>query len=147
MQGPARIEFHNMPPSLRLIARIERRVGRLQRLFERLSDCRVIVAAPHRHHRAGNLFRVHIIATVPGGELVVSRDPGHDRGHADVILAIGDAFDAAERRLAGYRQRRGGDGAQHRHAQARASRRRPNFGQPFGAAIGAMTKAAAVIGG
>lgn len=114
MQAPARIEFHNMSPSPRLIARIERRAARLRRIFGRLLDCRVHIEAPHRHHRAGNLYRVRIALAVPGAELVVSRDPGLDRGHADLASAIRDAFEAAEHRLAEYRGKRSGDGAQHR---------------------------------
>jgi hypothetical protein len=43
---------------------------------------------------------VRIDLTVPGAELVVSRDPELDHGHEDVYVAIRDAFDAARRQLA-----------------------------------------------
>ena len=37
--------------------------------------CRVIVEAPHRHHRKGKAYEVRIDLTVPGGELVINRSP------------------------------------------------------------------------
>jgi cold shock CspA family protein len=45
------------------------------------------------------VYHVRIDLTVPGDELVVSRDPGKDQAHEDVYVAIRDAFDAARRQL------------------------------------------------
>jgi hypothetical protein len=36
---------------------------------------------------------------VPGGTIVVNREPGEDHAHEDLHVAIRDAFDAARRRL------------------------------------------------
>lgn len=66
-----------------------------------------MVEAQHRHHQAGNLYHARIDITVPGKELVVSREPHEHHSHADAYVAIRDAFNAARRQLESYvRQRR-----------------------------------------
>ncbi|MBA2663033.1 MAG: HPF/RaiA family ribosome-associated protein, partial [Bradymonadaceae bacterium] len=47
-------------------------------------------------------YRVRIDMSVPGEELVVSRDPGSSQAHNDLYIAIRDAFNAAERQLRSY---------------------------------------------
>lgn len=99
MQIPLHIDFQNMDPSESVETRVRERVERLERHSERITSCHVTVEAPHRHHHKGNQYRVRIVLHVPGHELVVSREPGDAGAHADVYVAIRDAFDAAERRL------------------------------------------------
>jgi hypothetical protein len=60
---------------------------------------------PHRHQRKGNNFSVRIDLTVPGSELVVSRDSTSDGSHENVKIAIRDAFEAATRELKDYAAR------------------------------------------
>ena len=50
-------------------------------------------------HRQGTIYHVRVDLTVPGGEVVVNREPGEDHAHEDLHVAIRDAFDAARRRL------------------------------------------------
>ena len=54
----------------------------------------------HRHKQQGRPFNVRIALHVPGGELVVNRDR-----HADVYVALRDAFDAGRRQLEGHAQK------------------------------------------
>ena len=75
--------------------------------------CRVVIEAPHRRHRSGNLFHVHVDATVPGKELVVRRDPREHGSHEDVRVAIRDAFDATRRELKDEARRRRGQVKRH----------------------------------
>src|SRR5258708_30982485 len=108
MQTPLEIAFHNLPPSRRLEADIRARAGKLERLYDRLTACRVSVEAAHQQHQTGNLFEVHIVMTVPGQELVVSREPHKAKQrHAtpDVQTSIRDAFKAAERQLKEFKRR------------------------------------------
>jgi ribosomal subunit interface protein len=112
MQKGLEISFHNCQPSDAVEAAIRERVGKLEKLHERLVGCRVAVEAQHRQHRTGNVYDVHIELMVPGEDLVVSRKPHKIRekyAHPDVYTSIRDAFEAAERQLIEYKQQIRGD--------------------------------------
>lgn len=107
MKLPLQINFRNMEASDIMKKNIEERAGKLEQFYEQIMSCRVMVEAKHRHHQNGNLYRVRIDITVPGNELVVSREPHEHHSHTDAYVAIRDAFNAARRQLEGYvRQRR-----------------------------------------
>jgi cold shock CspA family protein len=97
-----------MPPSEAIETHIREKAEKLDSFYDRMMSCRVIVEAPHRHHRKGKLYHVRIDLTVPGGELVVNREPSKRAAHKDVYVAIRDAFGATRRKLQDYgrRQRR-----------------------------------------
>jgi ribosomal subunit interface protein len=109
MQVPLQISFRDMEPSAAVEDRIRERAAKLDRYYERIMGCRVVVEAPHRRHHQGKLYHVRVDLTVPQGELVVSREPVNHHAHEDVYVAIRDAFDAAQRRLADYARRQRGD--------------------------------------
>lgn len=101
MQVPLEISFLNMDPSDFIEAKIRERVDKLERFASgRLIRCAVAVEAPQKGHHRQNLYHVRIEMSVPGKDLVVSRDPGSIDAHRDVYVAIRDAFVAAERQLA-----------------------------------------------
>ncbi len=109
---PLEIRFHNLQSSEAVEAAIRERVTRLERLYERLTSCRVAVEAPHKQHRKGNIYTISIDLGVPGGELVVNREPHKPReryANPDLYKAIRDAFDAAERQLVAYKGRQRGE--------------------------------------
>lgn len=93
------ITFRNMDASAALEADVLRRTEWLERFHPTIMGCRVVIEAPHRHHKQGTPFRVRIDITVPGAEIVVGRDPPEHRAHADVYVAVRDAFRAARRKL------------------------------------------------
>ena len=109
MQLTPEITFRGFPPSEAMEAKILQRLERLERIHGAIMGCRVIVETGHRHHRKGNLFQVRVDLTVPGGELVVNRDPKQDHAHEDPYVALRDTFDAMERRLESFAHRRRGD--------------------------------------
>lgn len=74
--------------------RIITKAEQLERYYDRITRCDIIVETPHNSKRSGVNYRVRIDMTVPGAELVVERDPD-----PDLNIAIRDAFDAARRRL------------------------------------------------
>lgn len=102
-----------MPPSEAIEAHIREKAAKLDLFYDRITRCRVVVEAPHRHHHKGKLFNVRIDMTVPGGELVVNRDPSKRAAHEDVYVAIRDAFDAARRKLQDFARRQRGDTKTH----------------------------------
>lgn len=109
MQIPLQISFRDMEPSAAVEDKIRERALKLDRYYERIMGCRVVIEAPHRRHHQGKLYHVRIDLTVPQGELVVSREPVENHAHEDIYVAIRDAFDAAQRRLADYARRQRGD--------------------------------------
>jgi len=108
MQLPLQVTFRNLPPSEAVEAAVRERAGRLDRFFDRIMACRVVVEAPHQHHRKGRLYHVRINLTVPGEELVVSREPAEHHAYEDVYVAIRDAFDEARRQLEDHVRRHRG---------------------------------------
>jgi len=82
-----------------LDATIREYVDQLEQRFGRIMSCRVVVEAPHRHHRRGRHYQTRIDLHVPGGEIVVSREPPLHAAHEDVFVAVHDAFKAARRKL------------------------------------------------
>ena len=89
-------------------ARVRERSEELERFFDRIVSCRVVVECQHPRRQQGNLFRVWVDLKVPGNEIVVGRDPEAHHAHEDVYVAIHDAFDATRRVLEEHvRQGRG----------------------------------------
>lgn len=109
MQLTPEITFRDLESTPALTARIEERVARLGRHHPHIMGCRVMVECHHRHQHKGKLYQVRVDVTVPGAELAVSRNPEGDHAHEDAYVAIRDAFDAMERRLASHLARRRGD--------------------------------------
>ena len=102
MELPLQITFRDIPPSPAIEARIRQKAARLDRFAQHIMACRVVVEAPHRHHHQGKLYHVRVDLTLPGSELVVSREPAAHHAHEDVYVAIRDAFDASVRQLEDY---------------------------------------------
>lgn len=147
MQISLQITFRNMPPSEVIETNIREKATKLDSFYNRIMSCRVIVEAPHRHHHKGKAYHVRIDLTVPGGELVINRAPkrlntvklrqalasetdfteSHElskhAAHADVYVAIRDAFNAAGRKLQDYARRQSGAVKLHEPvAQARVTK-------------------------
>ena len=99
MQLPVDITFKEIPPSDAVTARIHEWVDKLERVYDRIVRCEVVVETPHRHHRTGRHYHVRARLTLPGGELVASHDPGPDGAHEDVYVALRDTFVALRRQL------------------------------------------------
>jgi cold shock CspA family protein/ribosome-associated translation inhibitor RaiA len=99
MQIPVEITFKELARSDALEARVREWVEKLERVYDRIVRCEVMIETPHRHHRNGRQYHVRIRLTVPGGEIVASHDPGPDETHEDAYVALRDAFTAARRQL------------------------------------------------
>ncbi|MEN8145457.1 MAG: HPF/RaiA family ribosome-associated protein, partial [Gemmatimonadota bacterium] len=102
METSPHISFRNIERAPELKAAVEGHIEDLQRFYDGIIGCHVIVETPHRRRRSNNPVHVRIEVTVPGRDLVVSRDPGNEPWHADPFLAVGDAFGVMRRRLEDY---------------------------------------------
>ncbi len=100
MQSPVQVTFRDMAPSPALSAHVEKRAERLDKFFDRIVKCHVVVENPHRHSNKGKRFHVRIDLHVPGKELVVSKNP--DEAKEDCHAAVDDAFGDAEQVLEEY---------------------------------------------
>lgn len=105
MPIPTEITFRGLDSTLSMKAKIRRWADKLGTAYDGILGCEIVVEAPHRRHRQGQLYHVRVRVTVPGDELVVSRDPGRDEAHDDVYVAIRDSFHAMRRQLENYVRR------------------------------------------
>lgn len=69
---PVQTTFRNMDASAAVAARVQEEADKLDKYFDRITSCRVIVEA---HHRRGEPFHIRIELGVPGKELVVTHEP------------------------------------------------------------------------
>ncbi len=108
MKLPLQVVFRNIEPSDAVTAVIRERVDRLERFYEHIMSCRVVVELHHHHHHKGNLYHVRADLKVPDEEIVAGRKPSGGHTHEDVYVAIRDTFDALRRQLEDYIRRRRG---------------------------------------
>ncbi len=99
MPLPLQVTFRDMDPTPALEDFVRTWVAKLERIYDRIERCHVLVERPHQHHRQGKRVHVRITLAVPGPDVVVSHDHSLDGSHEDVYVAIRDAFRAARRRL------------------------------------------------
>lgn len=99
MAVPLQITFKGMEPSPALEARVRDKAAKLERFEGDILRCHVTVEAPHRHHRQGRLYLVHVEVFVPRGDVSVTRESPRDHAHEDPYVAVRDAFDAVARQL------------------------------------------------
>jgi ribosomal subunit interface protein len=109
MELPLQITFRHMDTSDAVAARIRERAAELERFFDRIMSCRVVVECRHPRRQQGNLFRIRVDLKVPGREIVVGRDPAAHHAHEDVYVAIRDAFDTTRRLLEDHVREARGD--------------------------------------
>ncbi len=97
---PIQIVLRGIPATPAIESRIRTKAEKLFSHFWGITSCRVIAEVPPKHHRKGRQYNVHILISVPGGELVVKREPNED-----FYLALRDAFLAAERQIKNFADR------------------------------------------
>ena len=110
LQVPLEIAFHNLESSQAVEEEIRTRVSELERLYDRLTSCRVRIDQRAKDRSGAIPPVVRIEMGIPGhGEVVVSHEP--DRllrkyQNPDLHNAINEAFRIAERRLLDIKEQR-----------------------------------------
>jgi ribosome-associated translation inhibitor RaiA len=103
MQVPLEISFHNIDSIPWAEDEIRSRAADLERIFERMTSCRVHVDQRARNSNGTIPPVVHIELGIPGRkDLVVSHEPDHlmrKYQQPDLHNAINEAFRIAERQL------------------------------------------------
>ena len=101
MQVPLEISTRWIDLSPPLEAELRKRADRLERHSDRITSCRIAVERPTgNHHQEGGPYRVRVDVTVPGSELVA------DKSDEEIYAAIRGAFEAAERQVDAWSERR-----------------------------------------
>jgi ribosomal subunit interface protein len=113
MQVPVQVLFRNMAPSPAVEEKIRERAAKLDRYYDRITACRVVVETPHRHQHQGRGYRIRVDLTVPDGEILADSGHGEDPAHEDIYVAIRSAFDAARRSLEDFARRQRGEVKHH----------------------------------
>ncbi len=128
---PVQITFRNVASTPEVEEKIRARAQKLEKFYSPITSCRVLVEAPARHRQKGYPFHIRIDLTVPGGEIVVKREPTlyareqdiaddrhrkqmeirPERKHLEV--AIREAFHAARRRLEDHARQKRADVKMH----------------------------------
>ncbi len=101
MQIPLQITARDFAMTPTIEQRIRSKVQKLENFYDRILGCRVLVEAPHRSNNKGNLYNVRVRLTIPGGELVVKREPSEN-----LYVAMRDTFEAARRQLLAHTGRK-----------------------------------------
>jgi ribosome-associated translation inhibitor RaiA len=101
------IVFRGMPASPAVEAMVRRWIARLDRAYDRIIRCGVVIELPHRHGRHGQPFHVRIELAVPDHIIVVAQES------EDIYALVGDAFHAARRQLHEHAAIRRGDVKRH----------------------------------
>ena len=94
MQRPLQITARDFTLTEPAEKEIRDKVAALERYYDRITGCEVVVEGAVGHHHRGGPFRVRIRVTLPGGEFEVNRHT-----EDDLVVAIRESFDAARRRL------------------------------------------------
>jgi ribosomal subunit interface protein len=94
MKLPLEISSKNVHLSDEMEELIREKAAKLDNIYDQIIGCRIMVDIPHRSQRSGMHYNVRIDITLPGGEIVVKREPDED-----LYAAISNSFEVAQRRL------------------------------------------------
>jgi ribosomal subunit interface protein len=127
MKVPLEISSRNVDLTEELKNLIQEKAGKLRTFHDGIISCRVMVEVPHRSQKKGHHYNVRIELTIPGGEVVVKREPGED-----LRAVIVSAFDIAERQLKSHSGRQRGEVKTHEEKPtARVDKLFPDEGYGF----------------
>lgn len=108
MQNPPKITFRNMEPSDAIEGHVMRRVDDVEKCFDRIIGCDVVIEAAQKRKLSGRTFKVQVALQIPGPDVVVTRLVTRSNAAENVNLAIHEAFSAATRRLLARKEQMAG---------------------------------------
>ena len=93
MQKKLQIVFRGIDQSDAIEEAVHKKVEKIERQHDRITSCRVVLDAPHKHHNKGKLFQVTVNTSTPDGDVSVHGE------QEDLYVAIRDAFASTGRQL------------------------------------------------
>lgn len=106
MMFPLQIQYRNIDESNSVSANVWDHAEKLERSFDRITSCHVVISTPHRSSHQGTIYHVQIRVFVPGEEIFVSTESEKNGAHEDIYVAVRDAFLAMQRQLTDLTRRR-----------------------------------------
>jgi ribosomal subunit interface protein len=103
MDRELQITARELEGSEALIAKIRERADKLEKLYDHIVSCHVVVESPEKRHHKGKLYNCRIHVHVPGEEIIINREPNEDP-----YISVRDAFDAAKRQIQEHADKRRG---------------------------------------
>lgn len=100
MNTPLEVTFQGVEKSATIEAKIAEKVAKLEKLFDRMTHARIVIAAPHRHSNKGKIYQIKVELGIPDhAPIIVTHEPDVSLAQKDLPTALREAFDAARRRL------------------------------------------------
>lgn len=100
MNTPLEIAFKGLDKSAAIEAKIAEKAARLEKHFDRMTHCRVVVSAPNKHAHKGKVYEVKIDIGIPEhAPIIVTHESNVGNATEDLSIALRDAFASAQRRL------------------------------------------------
>ena len=110
---PPRVVAKGIPLTLDVERDILDRIERLNQAYDRITSCGVTIDIPQRRRVSdADQYRVRIDLGLPGGEVVINRQPTNE-----LRTALDEAFAAARRRLEDFARVQRGAVKHHRNSR------------------------------
>jgi len=121
MKVPIQVVFRNMDRVDYIEGQVLEKAGKLDKVYDRITSCRVTVEIPHKSQSKGNEHEVTIDIAVPEKKIVVNRSASGTASSAEIaLIAFKDALEAAKRQLEDYARKRKGLVKMHEEPQPAA---------------------------
>ena len=101
MQQPLQITIKDIDHSPAIEQEIRAKIEKLEHYADDIISCHVVVELTQKHQQQGQLHNLHIRLTVPGKELVATRN-----AHENLWIAIKEASDDMRDQLRRYTEQR-----------------------------------------
>jgi ribosome-associated translation inhibitor RaiA len=106
MSFPVQITYRGVDSSSALDRLIRIEAAKLDKFFDRVVSCRVLVERQYGHHHTRSPFQVHLNIVIPGADLAIMTEPNMGAAPVDAAATVRDAFRRARRRLQEYAQKK-----------------------------------------
>ncbi len=115
MKSPIQVVFRNVGRNEKVETAIKEKAEKLEKIYNRITGCRVTIEMPHKHHTKGNTFEVNLSLSIPERDIVVTRTSNEAQTNSDegMMSTVRDAFDAAKRQLEEHSRKRRGETKSH----------------------------------
>jgi cold shock CspA family protein len=97
LQIPLELAFNGLPKDESIVALINQRVEKIEKICDHIVSCRIIIDRPQE---TSNPYRVTLLIRVPHeNEIVAKRDSAHGDTQDSLPVVIREVFDAAHKQL------------------------------------------------
>lgn len=95
MTYPLKISFRHLPRSAQVVSFVTRRADKLDCFSDRITNCRVVIDAPHQWGKNGNHFGVRMILSMSDYKIIIDNDPEKNHLYKSLSYAVIDTFEIA----------------------------------------------------